>query len=121
MNRDVVAWFYFRRETDDVPIGQANAAVDTDTLFVERDPHNTHRITRSRWKQMKIAAPPSMLEHLLIVTESGHLRDAGHFPFANGRSRMRGADRDWIGSDELFALKYSKHVDFGVDLNDDRR
>src|SRR6266853_6549356 len=135
MNRDVVAFFYFCRETDDVPISQANAAVacstanrtrvvgavDADAFFVERDPYHTHRITRSRRKQMKIAAPPSMLEHLLIVTENGHLRDASHFPFANGRSRMRGADRDRISSDELFALKYSKHVDFGVDLNDDQR
>src|SRR5439155_21437724 len=85
MNRDVVAWFYFCRETDDVPIGQTNAAVarraanrtglvgavDADAFFVERDPHHAHRITRSRRKQMKIAAPLSMLEHFLVVTEKG--------------------------------------------------
>src|SRR5438874_7892165 len=135
MNRDVIAWFYFCRETDDVPIGQTNAAVarraanrtglvgavDADAFFVERDPHHAHRITRSRRKQMKIAAPLSMLEHFLVVTERGHLRDASHFPFANGRSRMCGADRDWVSSDQLIALKYPEHVDFGVDLNDDRR
>src|SRR5438094_10535910 len=98
MNGDLVAWFYFCCETDDVPIGETNAAVacsvtnriwtvgavDADAFFVERDPHHAHRITRSWRKQMKIAAPLSMLEHFLVVTERGHLRDASHFPFANG-------------------------------------
>src|SRR6266511_1455404 len=97
MNRDVVAWFYFCCETDDVPIGQTNAtvacstadrtrlvsAVHADAFFVERDPHHANRITRSRRKQMKIAAPHPMLEHFLVVTERGHLCDAAHFPFAN--------------------------------------
>src|SRR3989442_15629432 len=98
MNRDVVAWFYFCRETNDVPIGQTNAAVarsaanrtrvvgavDTDAFFVERDPHHAHRITRSRRKQMKIAAPPPVLEHFLVVTKSGHLSDPAHLPLADG-------------------------------------
>src|SRR5204863_10087203 len=70
---------------------------------------------------MRMAAPLYMLEHFLVVTERGHLRDASHFPLANGRSRMCGANRDWISGDELLALKYPEHVDFGVDLNDDRR
>ena len=90
-------------------------------LFVERDPHHAHRITGSRPKQMKIAAPPPALEHFLVVTESGHLRDASYFPFADGRSRMRGANRDWVCSDKLIALKHPEHIDFRVDLNDDRR
>src|SRR5256886_10735853 len=98
MNRDVVAFFYFCRQTDDVPISQANAAVacstanrtrvvgavDADAFFVERDPHHTHRITRSRRKQMKIAAPLPVLEHFLVVTERGHLGDAAHLPLTDG-------------------------------------
>src|SRR5438067_1227488 len=135
MNRDVVAWFYFCRETDDVPVGKTNApvacgaanrtrvvgAVDTDAFLVERDPHYANRITRSRRKQMEITAPFPMLEHFLVVTESGHLGDAAYFPLANGRSRLRRANRHRISSDELLSLKYSEHVGFGVDLDADRR
>src|SRR6266571_3211934 len=98
MNRDVVAWFYFCRETDDVPIGQTNAAMtcsaanrtgvvgamDADAFFVERDPHHADRITRPRRKQMKIAAPPPVLEHFLVVTERGHLGDPAHLPLTDG-------------------------------------
>src|SRR5438552_14534168 len=98
MNRDAVAWFYFCRETDDIPIGQTNAAVarraadrtrvvstvDADALFVERDPHHANRITRPRREQMKTAAPLPMLEHFLVVTERGHLGDAAHLPLADG-------------------------------------
>src|SRR5438552_1139193 len=135
MNRDVVAWFYFCRQTDDVPVGQTNAtvtcsatdrirlvgAVDANAFFVERDPHHAHRIARSRRKQMKIAAPLSMLKHFLVVPESGHLRYAAHFPFTDGRSQMRGSDRDWVSSHQLLALKYPEHVGLDVDLNYDRR
>ena len=135
MNRDLVAWLYFRRQADDVPIRQANAAVascaadgirlvgavDADAFFVEGDPHHAHGITRSRRKQMKIAAPRPMLEHLLVITEGRHFCDASHFPFANWRGRLRGSDRARVGSDELIALKHPEHVDFGVDPNRDRR
>jgi len=98
MNRDVIAWFYFCRETDDVPIGQTNAAVacsaadrtglvgavDADAFFVERDPHHAHRITRTWWEQVKIAAALAVLEHLLVVTKSGHLGDPAHLPLTDG-------------------------------------
>src|ERR1051325_3460945 len=97
MNRDAVAWFYFCRETDDIPVGQTNAAVacsapdrirlvgavDANAFFVERDPHHAYRIARPRREQMKIAAALAVLEHFFIVTESRHLRDAPYFPFAN--------------------------------------
>src|SRR2546430_17275971 len=98
MNRAAVAWFYFCRETDDIPIGQTNAAVarraadrtrvvgavDADAFLIERDPHHANRITRSRRKQMKIAAPLPVLEHFLVVTERGHLGDAAHLPLTDG-------------------------------------
>src|ERR1051326_6540838 len=95
--------------------------MDADAFFVQRNPHHAHRITRPGRKQMKIAAALPVLEHFLIVTESGHLRDTPYFPFANGRRQMRGANCDWICSDKLIPLKHTEHVDFGVDLNDDRR
>src|SRR6266487_994387 len=98
MNRNAVAAFYFRDETDDVPIGKTNTTVagraadrvrvigpvNTNTLFVYRNPHYAHGISRARREQVKIAATLAMQKHLLVVTKSGHLRDSPHFPFADG-------------------------------------
>ena len=104
MNRNAVAAFYFRGETDDVPIGKTNTTVagsaadrigvvgpvNTNTLFVKRNPHYAHGISRAGREQVKIAAALPVLKHASVVTKSGHLRDLPHFPFADGRLGMSG-------------------------------
>ena len=97
MNRDVVAWLYFCREPDDVPVGKTNTAMaggvanrigtvgamNPDSFSVECDPHHPNWIARTGWKQMKIAAALAVLKHFLVVTKGRHLRDASYFPFAD--------------------------------------
>ena len=48
-------------------------AVNTDALFVERDPHHADRISRARSEEVKIAAALSVLEHFLSQRNVGIL------------------------------------------------
>src|SRR5437667_9807672 len=102
MNRDVVAWLYFCREPDDVPVGKTNAAmaggttdrigtvraVNADSFFVECDPYHPNWVARTWRKQIEIAATLAVMEHLLVVTESRHVRDPAHFAFADRTPRV---------------------------------
>src|SRR6266480_2594535 len=130
MNRNAVAAFYFRGETHDIPIGKTNAAMtcrtadrirfvrsmNTDTLFVECNPHYTNRISWAWRKQMEIAAALAVLKHLFVVTKSRHLGDSPDFPFANGRLSRSRTDCHRIGGDDLIAVEHAEHVGPRVDL-----
>src|SRR5437016_5998212 len=130
MNRNAVAVFYFRDDTHDVAIGKTNTTVagraadrigligsmDTDTLFVECNPHYTNRISWAWREQMEIAAALAALKHFLVVAKNWHLGDSPDFPFANGRLSLSRTDCHRIGGDHFIAVEHAEHVGLRVDL-----
>src|SRR3954454_6366302 len=90
VNRDGRAKFYPLREANDVPIRQADAAMtgrspnslrlvcsmQTDALFIDRNPDHAHRTVRSRRKHVEIAASLAMFEHRFVVAKLWQFRDA---------------------------------------------
>src|SRR6266516_6263004 len=133
VNGDGVAAFYFCRETDDIPISEANAAmtrgvanrigilgaVDANSFFIECDPHYADRIVRTGREKMEIAAALAVFEHFFVIPKSWHLGDTAHLPLANRRRGLRGTDGDWICSNELISFKNAQHAGLGIDLHGD--
>ncbi len=82
---NAIAAFNFCGKPHDVPIGETNTAVacsmadrtgfvcavNADSFFVEGNPHDANRVSRTRWKHVKIPAPLTVLEHLLVVAKPG--------------------------------------------------
>jgi len=60
--------------------------VDTDPLFVQTDPDNTHQISGAGWNQIIVSAAAAVLQHCLIPTKIRKDRHLHNFP---------GTDRRW--------------------------
>jgi len=113
MNRNGRSKFNSLGQTYHVPVGQPDAtvadgmsygirsscAMHADSFFVERDPENANRATRTGRQHVKMATPFPLLQHFLVVTKPRPPGYSLNFPIANGRGSLRGSYGDRISRD----------------------
>ena len=85
-------------EANDVPVGQPDAAMTdgmsygirsgramhADAFFVERNPENANRASRTGRQHVEMATPLPVLQHFFVVAKPRHLGHSPDFPISNG-------------------------------------
>src|SRR5437667_6774486 len=104
--------------TDGMSYGiRRSRTMDADAFFVQRNPENANRASRTGRQHVEMATPLPVLQHFFVPAKPRPFGHSLDFPISNGGSRLCRSYCDRISCDQFIAFEYAEHIRFRVDLH----